>query len=614
MAGFMGSGPGMGGFMGGPGMSGNPGETQLPPEDSQIQWLYVYLEVKNFRGAHTKTGDQLAWVEHKWSDKGKWSAIFGPKNSLVLERFEARPLQKDFDDQIKKELKVTKSKHLTPKSMLIFARRALQYNLTKSFHDLMGDLSKEVARLDPNDTAAKDIGSIVKNYQRVQQALRNKPAGDDPAFRNFRDSELVKEKFVERTSDGGHYSLWISSSFKPSPEVETLVKQKLARLEEHFETFYYWFAMVDGAEQPAMPKYRLTAVMTNANGYADRVANWGVQGPVGDGFTPRRDNVLFLSSERQDSIYSVLNNTYIKPILHEKFKQLTASNIPTADLLSGKIWDEKKLPVQMHSQVIVEAQTLLLLQKAFEEEAERQTITYEGTRQLLVASGMFPRHVNVPEWVLSGIASYFETPEQSVFGGVGLPSWTNLISFKHFQKEVTKDKHPNRLTKPEEVLYNTLTDRYFDIARASSELSQEKPNDEKLADKAREDWEFARCTAWGYVYHLVNSGRINELFRYGEELNKLPRDMDLSEPVLQACAARAFNLSHPTNASRISMAKVGEDARAWYKRMDDTTLEMVAVQQFHLTQRELLSRPKAPPPETKKGPGGFPGPGGNPIP
>src|ERR1043166_4040988 len=282
-----------------------------------------------------------------------------------------------------------------------------------------------------------------------------------------------------------------------------MIKQKLARLEEHLETFYYWFALIDkDAHQPKMPQYRLEVVMTNADQFRNRRIHWGIEPDrAGDGFTPQHANVLFLSAKRQDVLYSQMARK-LEPLLADARTFLTKNNVPTADLLSGKIWDDKK--VGMYGAVIQWAQTLEIVQKAFEEDAERQTITYEGTRQLLVASGMFPRHVAVPEWVLSGLASYFETPEQAPYGGVGLASWSNLISFKYFQKEKSGRLAFN---KAGEVLFNTITDRYFEKARIASELSQEKVTDEALADKARDEWDFARCTAWAFTYYVINNSQ-----------------------------------------------------------------------------------------------------------
>src|ERR1043166_6316608 len=230
--GFMGGGPG---FMGGgPGMAGGgPDSGALAPEDSQIQWLYVYLEVKNFRPAQNPNF-KSAWIEHKWSEKGKWSALMAPPGTLVFEHFPAKPRVKEFDDEIKRELKTAKAKQLTARSMLKYARQALANNLTKQFHDMMADLGKELARLDPKDDTVQEIGPIVRNYLRVQQELKKAPPGEDPAFKALK-AALVGEKFPQRY-DGGHYSLWYSSNFKGA-ESDAMIKQKLARLEEHLETF-----------------------------------------------------------------------------------------------------------------------------------------------------------------------------------------------------------------------------------------------------------------------------------------------------------------------------------------------------------------------------------------
>jgi hypothetical protein len=480
--------------------------------------------------------------------------------------------------------------------------------LTKEFHQAMGELVK----VDPADEGVKPFLPFIKSYLRVQGELKKAPGGDDPAVKTFQD-ELAAEGYQPQVSRGGngHYKLWCK--FQKTQNTDELIKHKLARLEEHFESFYYWFAMQRDAEQPALPKYLLPVVMTEPAVYQNRQVSWGVTAPVGDGFTPRRDNVLFLSHQRQDPLYAQLLDRSKQ--LVEQLKQELNKNGYSADLIvSGKIFDKEYLSKWSKNPNLVNliglSDTVLTAMKAFEEDSERQTITYEGTRQLLVASGMFPRHVSVPEWVLTGLASYFETPVQAVYPGMGNASWTHLISFKYFQKA-----KGSRLAVPADVLYNVLTDRYFEQARRSSELSQEKLGDEKLADKAKEDWELARCTAWAYVYHRVSNGKINELFRYGEELHRLPRDMDLSEKVLQECAARAMGLGERTNASKLDMqGAVRTRAAEWFNAMRDLTLPMVAVQDFHYHQRELQARkaPPPPPPGSGTGSGGLPPPPGFP--
>src|SRR5262249_1486414 len=86
-------------------------------------------------------------------------------------------------------------------------------------------------------------------------------------------------------------------------------------------------------------------------------------------------------------------------------------------------------------------QTLALLHKALEEEAERAAVTHEGTRQLPVATGLLDPHVIAPEWLDFGFASLFEMPKGPFPGtdgsasvafwpGCGAPSWAYVRPFK----------------------------------------------------------------------------------------------------------------------------------------------------------------------------------------
>src|SRR5438132_799386 len=89
------------------------------------------------------------------------------------------------------------------------------------------------------------------------------------------------------------------------------------------------------------------------------------------------------------------------PIARSRPKE-TQVFVTINDLVSGKIWDRpgaKQNPAN-----IAILQTLALVQKILEEESERTTITHEGTRQLLAASGVLPRSVQAPDWVQYGLA------------------------------------------------------------------------------------------------------------------------------------------------------------------------------------------------------------------
>jgi hypothetical protein len=613
-----GGGRGMGGALGGLGMGGGASGMQMnqmggagtpPPPPSNTQWLYVYLEIKNVQGSNA-----VLYFDHKW---GKLGGMFNIPNTVVLYPVKATPWAKDFDEKYKKRAKDFKGK-IPAAELYALAKLALRHSLADKFHLAMGELTK----FDADSPSYREFESIIKNYLRVKSELAKAPAGNDPSLKGFLD-EQAREGFQEFRSKQGHYSLW-SKFAKGNKDNEALTKEKLVRLEQTLENFYYWFALQKDAEQPALPRTRLVVMMAAPEVFQNRQVSAGVEAAVADGFTLPRDNVVYMSSKRQDPLYQKLDPSLTKK-LNEQRQIMQKHFIGDDELLSGKVWDNPKN--RQMSNDIIYTQTLLILQKALEDDAERATITHEGTRQLLIASGMFPRHVNVPEWVVAGISSYFETPSPAPYRGVGLPSFTHFTSFKYFFEKTTKlGPKVDAVAKGDvpsksDVLYNVLTDRYFAQAHRSSELAMEKSLDEKLGDKAAEDWEFARCTAWALVCYLADNGRINDLFAYGRELNQLPRDMDLSEQALQACAARAFKLGDARNAGRIDMAERAKVLAAdWYTYILGLFLEVNGVENVLITEREALAKLRsAPPPSTPPsgptGPGFGPGgPGGPNLP
>jgi hypothetical protein len=582
--GGLGGGPGGGappGFgPGGPGAGGagqpGAGNPQAPPEDPDAKWVYVYVEAKNL---HAAPNGSAATFDHKWGKRGYMVSV---PNVIYFLPLQDKPFAKKFEEKYKKK------ESREPAALLDLANFALDHNLAKEFHTAMDELAK----LQPDDP-------LVKNYLRVQKALKNPLTQDDPALKKLLE-ELRADGLRPVISDQGHYVLY--TKLAAEPQHDAFIRQKLARLEETFENFYYWFAMRKGAEQPTLPAYRLVAVMAKPDEYVSRLVNWGSPPSVADGFTPKRDNIVFFSSKRQDAA-----TEKIEKELKALFLKFAGAGVTSDALISGKIWDDKAKVATMSSQIAY-AQALMVTQKALDEDTERATISHEGTRQLLVASGMFPRHVDVPDWVLSGLSSFFETPEQAVYPGLGLPSSTHLISFKYlFRKN-------HKLGNNADVLYNVLTDRYFDLARRATEEAEEHKDDEKLAKKAKDAWELARCTSWAFVYHLASNDEVNQLVTYGKLLSALPRDMDLNESVLQACAAKAFKLGSPQDASRFDAAGLQSRADAWFKQMQNLVLEMYQVEEFHMKLRAELDQPRktAPANPANTPPGIFP-PGGGPA-
>lgn len=571
--------PGSGVPPGTGGASGTPQKVEFDPADP---YVFAFIEIVG-KPKMLNSGNILE-IHTKWGGK-----VLVPRiKELDVHYMRAEPFSQVFD----KRLKFVKEKEKDAENFVRLASWALSHGLNKEFLTAIDELAK-VSPKHP----------VVTNVQRVRKALAKELPDTDRAAKALL-AEAGKDGTRVLISGPKHYQ--IITSMSANAENDAMLKRRLAVMEETLATFYYWFALQkDLAQQPAFPRSRLTAlVVPSADVFQSRHVAWGGPPMAGDGFTPRRDNVMILASGPQDETFQ----TFEKNLLAAMKK----GGLGRDELLHGTVW--KRPDYKTKGFIYCIAQTFNLVRHASEEEYERATISHEGVRQLLIASDLFPRNVAVPEWVLSGFASFFETPAEALYPGVGLPSWKHLISFKHFQKA-------GKFSKKSETLYDVVTDRSFEKALLAQNAWLDSKGDEKLARKAREAQEQARATAWALCYYLATTGKLDLLIRYGQELHQLPRDVDLSEKVLAGCFARAFNLSDARDARRPDAARQSAFASAWLKEMDDVHLEAPLVEQEYLRMREELANRKTPAPEPANpgGPPGFPGgvvppgfPGGTP--
>ncbi|MCI0680884.1 MAG: DUF1570 domain-containing protein [Gemmataceae bacterium] len=245
-----------------------------------------------------------------------------------------------------------------------------------------------------------------------------------------------------------------------------------------------------------------------------------------------------------------------------------------------------------------------------EDEGERAAISHEATRQLLCATGVLPRLVNVPEWVQSGMASYFDTPHGALYPGVGLPSWSNLVSFKYFLRK-------NRLGgEPYDIMLRTISNQYFLEAQRTAEDERDDLDKDK-SNKLKEEQDMARGTAWALVYYLMDQKKTSQLLQFTQELNNLPRDLELDSRTLQACFGRALNLLDAKDPRRLDPVKARTFANDWIDHMTRVNLEVPQAMQLFTDYRYPPAKRKSSGPSNQPsgigpGPAGI-GPGAAPM-
>jgi hypothetical protein len=494
-------------------------------------------------------GVVITKVHHKWGDSfvindGKYVYMSDPiKRPTVLQSFE-------------KKSKDLIGKQKTPEKLHELAEYALTHGLHKQCTETMEELTKMEPKGPP------EVVKAVQAFEKVRKDLAADVGRDDQAI----DWQKHLNYKVARSA---HYSLLYDTSGPPE------VRSRLDRLEKNIEAFYYWFAL-KGKKLPA-PDRRLVALLVDKPKEFQQVQVACEEPPlVADGFYARRENLAVFSANRLDPPSEPLS---------AKFNQMIEAGWDLKNLLNPKA--VVKPPGRFTPQEQAHAHTLALIKKALEEESEIATTSHLGSRQLLAATGLLPRGVEIPEWIQFGWASFFETPKfdplnimlahgdshtGAFWTGTGAPSWTYLPQFKIWE-------NLKRLDDPALAIRQLVSDVYFRQAFLGGWNLRQLYK--------------SRAYAWSFVYYL-SYRQLDGLLRYGQELAQLPRDLELDGDVHLACFARAFNLTDASGG--LDQAKLTAMGKDWYKFISIEPLQMPELlQEAQKIIKELQIKPPDPP-------------------
>jgi hypothetical protein len=421
--------------------------------------------------------------------------------------------------------------------------RLAEWTLTHGLVDKFPVVMDKLVALDKTHPAALA-------YQAIKTELDRKPS-DDPDVAAWRDKLLPRFK----TMESPHYLILHNAARDDALVVAT----HRDHLENTLRGFYYWFALKEkerdpkNRKMPAVPRYRQVVVLTTATNNFEQLHKILSSCPVVvDGFFARRENMTVMNSRRQDDKYLSLVNFWeprkAKGYEREYLLQGGKSGYPKTGI-------PKNLPKE--SIDTIESQMLALMLKAMEQEAELATVSHDASRQLLFSSGLLTRKVAVPEWILFGMGSFFETPLQApwpTLGGLSpyyLPRWRELKNKAYEKKRV-------------DTLRKVVTDAYFRAVPpdGKSESPERKAHDDALRN--------ARTAAWSLTYYLAQQ-KLDGLHRYFAELNKMPRDIELDETTLLDCFARAFGCVDSNN--KVDNDKLAKLANSWNSFMETEKFE-----------------------------------------
>jgi hypothetical protein len=559
-------GPFPGGFAGGPGLGvlGGIGGGN-PDEDVDPYNVFAIVEVQALKAIDISNLNKLGAfkVTHKWGESTVY-AVPGSNTKVKIAQQSGKPVPTvSTRFEIEKKKTFDKGGKAPTDRVLELAEFALTHGLLAQFTSTMDKLAEE----------DKTHPAVVA-YLKVKPEIERGPTKEDNSA-SLR-ATLLKNYKVATSK---HYTLLHTEARNDAPEVQS----RLNRLELAFQSLYYWFALksTDGKALP-VPQERLVSVMTpGAEKEFERHHDVLGAGPVVvDGFFAPRENLSVISEKRRDAAFGALDDS-TKP-LWKDFKE--------QDILKGRNAGVPRDKLDKNFE-IWNAQTMALLKKAMEDDAELASVSHEVTRQLVYSSGLLPRGVEAPEWIQFGMGSFFETPTGSPWVSTALPSYLYLNPFKEMAglgKGKKKEKDQPEKNAPD-TLRRVITNYYF---RHADRLK----NDPSARQKAQ-------ATAWSLTYYLATN-KLDGLLRYHKELARMPRDLELDEEVLLGCFARAFDAVDANK--KVDQAKLNKLAEDWYRSITGVDLEKPEIfDDIRNTQKELATQPK---PGDKPGGGPSTGP------
>jgi hypothetical protein len=526
--------------MGNPMMGMQPGPFGEEDESDPIHVRAIVEVEKNDLHTKGRAYDPHVWIKHKWGV----THLAYPSADMTYTISSFDTVAKRF---AKKKAEIKEDDPDRVDKLLELARWALEHDLIGSALppanadarppspvDQVSEIMAELARIDAKN-------SIVVAFAAAQKRIQRQPDADNPAA-------AWKEKvdFKEKSSD--HYTLLYDKNSTAD------VDHVLTRLEHNYKGFYYWFAL--RGQVLNVPRHRLLAFLVADKSVFDNQPSTVVfDNPaiVEEGLFAPRDNLAVFSSTRLDEAFQALQKLV---------EQQWNNGWPESVLARGRA--KLKLGMDPDPDKPARAETLELVYQAMKEEALLAAVSYEGTRQLITASGLLPQGVEAPQWIDFGLASFLNTPRGAYWPGIGGPNMQNLATIQLWAKRKDKNLEPNAL----EALQAVVTDRYF------QEVKEAKAKETKEEAKAREgQLKRARVMAWALTFFLAQK-HPDGLMRYYEELANMPRDLRFDRDVLLGAFGRAFGLTEAGNPAALDKAKADVFARKWYAYVKSALIEV----------------------------------------
>jgi hypothetical protein len=219
----------------------------------------------------------------------------------------------------------------------------------------------------------------------------------------------------------------------------TRADERLKLLELVYESFLLKFYL-EGYEVP-LPKERLRAVLfQEQDGYRNFTRTLKGDPSHTAGLYARQENVSVFYDQGTNDMHQVLSA--LDQRLQAEKDKIIKNRLPGA------------------TDFIRFANTLHLLTDVARENADIEVVSHEATHQMAANTGLQPEDAPVPLWAAEGLATYFESPKDAAWSGIGAVNKRRIYMYRALASD---RKHSN--------IEFVVSDRIFTLAISSKGTS-----------------------------------------------------------------------------------------------------------------------------------------------
>jgi hypothetical protein len=258
-------------------------------------------------------------------------------------------------------------------------------------------------------------------------------------------------------------------------------EERLELLEKVYESFLLKFH-AEGAGLD-IPRERLKVVLFNEHqDYLHFVKTLGPDLASTAGFWDPDTNTSVFYDQGTEEGFQVLKQ------MSSEFKQLRDEAQRTRAIGAAEI--------------VRTANLFMLLVEVAQENADIKVVSHEATHQMAGNTGLLPRHVRSPDWVHEGLATYFETPSDASWSGIGAVNASRLRWYRELENDT---EHSN--------IDFIVGDQIFKFAASNGATLH------------------GYGQAWALTHFLMER-RFKDFMKYYRRLGEMPPDIVFSPEVL----------------------------------------------------------------------------------